>query len=287
MSLLSHQLEAFLAIYESTTVMGAAGKLGIGQTAVTQRIRALEHELGVTLFVRSRKGMGLTQEGASLLRYCLGAKELETRALIELKKGGTENDVELRIAGPTSFVSGRAVPQCQHLFKKWPRLNLSFNIDDRESRLTLLKEGKADIVALYPHQVPLEMDSKTVKPDEYFLLAASAWRGRDLSEILETERLFAFHPDDSTSLNYLKSFGLLAQLKRPRLFANENHALSTLLCAGVGFGLLSREVAKPFLDDHRLIKLNQGKVLKDELALAWYPRTVMPLFFKDVIAALK
>ena len=287
MSLLSPQLQAFWAIHESSTVMGAAKRLALGQTAVTQRIRALERDLGVTLFTRSRKGMTLTPEGKSLLHYCLQAKELEGRTLSELKSGGIESDVELRISGPTSFISGRVVLQFGEIFKKWARLNIQFVIDDGENRLDLLKRGLADIVVLHPHQVPLELDSKVVRPDEYFLLGHPSWKDRKLVDILEKERLFAFHPDDSTSLNYLKSFDLLRFLKRPRLFANENRALSTLLCMGVGFGILSREIAFPLLESRSLIKLNQGKVLKDILSVAWYPRPEMPPYFKEVIAAIK
>ncbi|WP_413291074.1 LysR family transcriptional regulator [Bdellovibrio sp. HCB337] len=287
MSLLSPPLKAFLAVVDKTTVMGAAESLGIVQTAVTQRIRSLESELGVTLFIRSRKGMALTTEGHALLKYCLGAKELEGKTFAELHKGGIETDVELRIAGPTSFISGRVVPQCRDIFKKWPRLNLQFIIDDSENRLDLIKTGKADIVVLYPHQVPLELDSKVVKPDEYCLLGHPSWKDRDLKDILENERLFAFHADDHTSLNYLKTFNLLKYLKRPRLFANENLALSTLLCAGVGFGLLEQQIAEPLIEKKKLIKLNQGKTLKDPLALAWYPRTEMPDYFQEIVRVIK
>ena len=43
MSLLSPQLQAFLAVAEHKTVHGAAGDLYITQTAVTQRILSLIH----------------------------------------------------------------------------------------------------------------------------------------------------------------------------------------------------------------------------------------------------
>ena len=287
MSLLSSNLEAFLAVYEATTVSGAALKIGIGQTAITERIRSLERELGISLFTRSRKGMLLTQEGKSLLKYCLNARELAGETLAEIKNGGLDRDIELRIAGPTSYISGRAIPHCQDLYARWPRMNLQFIVDDSENRINLLKQGLADIVVLYPHQVPLEADSKLIKPDEYYLLSHPSWENRDLKEILESERLFAFHAEDSTSLNYLKEYDLLKFLKRPRLFINENLGLSTLLRYGVGFGLLTKEISKPFLDTKSLIKLNHGKSLKDPLALSWYPRTNMPIYFKQVIAALK
>ena len=231
--------------------------------------------------------MKLTSEGFVLLKYCLGARELSGRTLNELKNSAHEYDVELRIAGPTSIISGRVIPQLKSIFSRWRHLNLQFIIDDRENRLELIKQGHADIVVLYPHQVPNELDSKLVKPDEYFLLGHPSWKNRPLKEIIQNERLFAFHVDDSTSLNYLKTFELLQFLKRPRLYVNENLALSTLLCEGVGFGLLSREIAQPFLDSNRLIKLNHGKIMKDPLAIAWYPRNEMPDYFQEIIRSLK
>jgi LysR family transcriptional regulator (chromosome initiation inhibitor) len=286
MILLNPNLQAFFTIYESSTVSAAAQKLRIGQTAVTERLKSLERDLGATLFIRSRKGMTLTSEGKSLLKYCIRAKELEGEALSEIKTGGSLTDIHLKIAGPTSFISSRAVLQCKAVCEKWPRLNLHFIIDDRENRLELLKHGKADIVTLKPHQVPNECDSKKIKPDEYILLAHPSWKNRDLKDILENERLYAFHSDDHTSLNYLKTFNLLTLLKRPRLFANENLALASMLSYGVGYGILSKEIAAPWIESGKLIKLNQGRVMKDPLALAWYPRVEMPVYFKELVRAI-
>lgn len=287
MSLLSLNLQTFLAVYEKSSVSGAALELRVGQTAVTQRIRSLESEIGVSLFTRSRKGMELTSEGQALLKYCLQAKELEGHTLSELRNAGAVTQVELRIAGPTSFISGRAIPRCAKVFQKWPHLNVHFRIDDRENRLELLKQGLVDIAVLYPHQVPLELDSKLLRPDEYLLLGHPSWKGRDLKDILQQERLFAFHENDHTSLNYLKSFDLLRFLKRPRLFVNENLALATLMKYGVGFGLLSKEIAEPILEKGELIKLNQGRTLKDALAIAWYPRASMPAYFAEIIKSIQ
>ncbi len=73
MSLLSPQLEAFVAITRYRTVHAAAVDLHITQTAVTQRIRTLETRLRTTLFTRTRRGMLLTPEGEALLRYCHAA----------------------------------------------------------------------------------------------------------------------------------------------------------------------------------------------------------------------
>ena len=165
-------------------------------------------------------------------------------------------------------------------------VNLQFIIDDRSNRLDLLKQGQADVVILYPFQVPNELDSKMIRPDEYYLVGHPKLKNRDLIEIIKSERLFAFHPEDQTSLNYLKTFNLLKHVKNPRLYANENLALTRLMQYGVGYGILSKEISEPFISNKTLVLLNQGKIMKDPLAVAWYPRHEMTPYFRDLLAAI-
>ena len=60
---------AFLKVFERNSFSDAARDLGYTQSAVSQMIKSLEEELGVTLLVRSRSGVALTYEGRHLLPY--------------------------------------------------------------------------------------------------------------------------------------------------------------------------------------------------------------------------
>ena len=51
---------AFLKAFERNSFSDAARDLGYTQSAVSQMIKSLEAELGVTLLVRSRSGVTLT-----------------------------------------------------------------------------------------------------------------------------------------------------------------------------------------------------------------------------------
>ena len=131
------------------------------------------------------------------------------------------------------------------------------------------------------------MDSKMLKPDRYILVASKKWKGRKLQDILATERLIDFYENDSTSLDYLKKFDLISSLKQPRLFVNNNEAILKLFAHGVGFGTLTQEIAKPYLDNDNLLSLNGGAIMEDPLAIAWYPRPEMPGYLKAIIASIK
>jgi DNA-binding transcriptional LysR family regulator len=61
------RLAYFVAVVEHGSVSGAAAALRVAQPSLSQSIRALERELGVTLFERRHRGLTLTADGKALL----------------------------------------------------------------------------------------------------------------------------------------------------------------------------------------------------------------------------
>ena len=79
-----HALEAFLAVCEARSMAAAAKKLSLTQPAISAQIRALEEELGVRLFERSKRHVALTTDGEALLPYA--------RRLVGILGGGLRVD---------------------------------------------------------------------------------------------------------------------------------------------------------------------------------------------------
>ena len=61
-------MEYFLAITREGNISAAAEALHVSQPALSRQIKDLEEELGVTLFERDNRILGLTKAGESLLR---------------------------------------------------------------------------------------------------------------------------------------------------------------------------------------------------------------------------
>jgi DNA-binding transcriptional LysR family regulator len=61
-----YQIRTFLAVVEERSVTRAAKRLFTTPPSVSAHVKALEDELGVVLFERSSKGMGLTQAGQAI-----------------------------------------------------------------------------------------------------------------------------------------------------------------------------------------------------------------------------
>jgi LysR family transcriptional regulator (chromosome initiation inhibitor) len=286
MSLLGPNLEAFLTITRTKTVQAASKELGITQTGVTQRIRALEAQLDTTLFLRSRRGMGLTPEGEALLRYCQSARDLEGEALARIQSSGTRFEARVQLQGPTSIMRTRVIPQCMGVLTRYPELLVTFKISDHESGSEALRSGSAQFALLPPEEVAREMDSKLLKAEEYVLVGAPQWKRRELKEIIQKERIIDFDPEDQTSFSYLKKFKLHSHAKSQRHYVNNNESLVEMFHSGIGYGVLTREFAEPHLKSGRVSLLNSGAVFENRLALAWYPRPRPAEYFQALVDSI-
>ena len=83
--MLSNKLYTFLEVGESASASVAAKKLNLTQPAVSQQLRALEQELGTKLYVRSEKGIILTNTGEIAFKYANRIANLYKSMQEELK----------------------------------------------------------------------------------------------------------------------------------------------------------------------------------------------------------
>lgn len=286
MSLLSPQLEAFMAVVKHKTVHGAAEAIFLTQTAVTQRIRALEHRLGTTLFKRTRRGMEPTQEAEALIRYCQSALALEGEALAAIQGKAENSAITLTLFGPTSIMHARVVGALHRVMQKHPHLLMHFEINDTETGHKALKNGMCDLAIIHKELVSPEMQTKALEPEEYILIAPKAWAHRELIDIVAHERIVDFNPEDQVTFNYLKKYGLFERAKVERHLANRPEMMAELIKNGLGYGTLSREFAKIEGIKEHICILNEGQSYLHELVLAWYDRPTPPAYFKAVIQAI-
>jgi DNA-binding transcriptional LysR family regulator len=279
-------LLAFDRVTELKTVHAAAQDLGLTQAAITKRIRLLESQLGITLFLRSRRGMVLTEEGKAVLQYSRRISEAEGELIANIA-GDSRQEVSVIVVGPTSFVSTRLADACSGIYERFPFLRLHLRSEDHANRIELIRRGEADLAIVNPSKVPNEMSSKLLRPDRYLLVGTPKWKGRSLEQILKAERIIDFYESDSTTMDYLSRYGLEKYVGRSRLFVNENDALVRYFMAGVGFGTLTEPIAKPYLERGDLIRLNHGKAYEESLALVWYGRSKQISYFEEIVRSIK
>lgn len=287
MKLLSANLQAFYYTATFGTVHAAAARLNITQTAATRRIASLERDLKKSLFLRSRKGMALTESGRGILRYCKQVLEIEGEVLVGPESFPTEAEQRLTIEVPSSLLRTRILTVLSRLRGEYPRLILDIRVDDDAKGVESLKLGRADIVVIPSKEVAREFDSKKLKSEQYILVGPVSWESRKIEEIIRNELIVDFSRDDQMTINYLNHFGLQHLMKEGRHFINNTDALARAVEMGIGYSVLSREFADPLIQQNKLISFHPRKQFEYFLALAWYPRKYIPDFMREFISALK
>jgi DNA-binding transcriptional LysR family regulator len=123
----------------------AAKKLFISQSAVSQSIKGLEKQLGVTLFYRKSRSIQLTSEGELLFSYTAQAfnylKAAETKlAEIEGLKAG-----EIRIGVSDSICKYFVMPYIKKFSQLYPNVAVKVINRTTPQLLEVLKSGLVDI----------------------------------------------------------------------------------------------------------------------------------------------
>jgi DNA-binding transcriptional LysR family regulator len=285
-ALLNPLLEAFMSVAKHKTVHGGAREIHISQTAMTQRILSLEQKLQTTLFIRTRQGMHLTSEGEKLLRYCHVVSDFSHETLTGIINAGVKSIQRVKVSGPSSIMISRIIPIGMKIMKQFPQLYISFDVNDTENSVELLRTGLSQFAILDPQDITSDMESKTLAPEKYLLVCTGKWKSRNLKDIIQSERIIDFDESDQTTINYLKQYDLLQHAQSDRLFVNRTESLSKMLIDGYGYGVLTREFSKPFLASGDLITLNKGKTYDNILTLAWYTRPEPPKYFLAIIDAI-
>lgn len=147
MSLASHQLDAFLAVCRTQNFTQAAEALHVTQSALSQRIKNLEEELGATLFTRDPQGARATEVGERLLRYCQAKEGLESEFLENLKSNKPgELRGTLRLAAFSSISRSVILPAVRKLVVKHDSLHLDLQVAELSEIPSHLFSGRADFV---------------------------------------------------------------------------------------------------------------------------------------------
>ena len=142
--LLPH-LDTFAEAAERSSFTAAARALGITQAAVSQRVQALERELGVPLFRRTGGKVELTDAGRRLHDYARRILDLHRAAREEVTGRATPLAGELVIAA-SSIPGQHLLPALLAAFgAKHPHVRVKAAIGDSETAIGKFGEQRLNI----------------------------------------------------------------------------------------------------------------------------------------------
>jgi DNA-binding transcriptional LysR family regulator len=163
-------MACFVAVAEELHFRRAADRLHLTQPSLSQRIRALEHEIGADLFARDRRSVTLTPAGAAFLdparRVIENARIAKERALRAVR--GEVGHLRL---GFTVIAFYGMLPEAVQVFRRrYPDVQVELVEMNSLSLEASLVTGAIDLAILHP---PLGHPDLVVHPlpDEPLMLA--------------------------------------------------------------------------------------------------------------------
>lgn len=167
------QLQFFVAAAEQASITGAARALSISQSAVTEAIKALEGDLGVTLFDRRARGLELTHKGSLFLRHASQILGDVSTARLAFREEAGDAGGKLSL-GVTSLVAGYVLSDILSRFRRaYPQVGLTAVEDNGDYLQHLLIGGELDVAVLLTSTIrdraALQVESLLVSPYRLWL----------------------------------------------------------------------------------------------------------------------
>lgn len=144
--LFSVKLRHYLVIFEFKSLRRASEEIGVSQPALTKSLKGLEHELGVSLFLRSRSGLVATEAGDVLAKHLARFSDLAREAEIEISAFRGHDRGEIRI-GAGQMWSWLFVPKIVEKFAaEYPQTLLEVTTGPMRDMMHRLRNDEMDII---------------------------------------------------------------------------------------------------------------------------------------------
>jgi DNA-binding transcriptional LysR family regulator len=161
-------LKYFVAVAEELNFTRAAKKLNIAQPPLSQQIRALEVEVGVTLLNRTKRHVEMTDAGQTFLNEARLALA-QAQHSIEAARRTSRGEVGKLSIGFVPAADLRVLPRIIPEFRrKFPDVNVSVHSLTSVNQVAALRAGRIDVgILVEPFDFGLKSDQDFVV-DELF-----------------------------------------------------------------------------------------------------------------------
>lgn len=142
------QLRYVVAIAEHGALSKAASQVFVAQSALSFQLAQLEAELGVSLFLRTRRGVELTEPGKALAHAQAILRQVEdARASVHSTGGEPTGKVVFGI--PHSVSNALALPLLQAVRQQLPQVELELTEELTGNLIAQLRTGLLNLAVLF------------------------------------------------------------------------------------------------------------------------------------------
>jgi DNA-binding transcriptional LysR family regulator len=284
------QLQYFVAVAEKGSVSGAAQTLSISQPAITEAIKDLEHDLGVTLFERHSRGLNTTYKGHQFLRH---AKSILTSVSDARRTFSSEDDTAngtLQL-GVTSLVAGYVLSDILARYRRAnPNVTVTAIEDNGEYLEHLLIGGELDVAVMVisnlRDRMALQAEILEVSPYRLWLPLGhplATQQSISLNDV-SCEPLIMLTVDEIEEAT-VKLLSALGQKPQIAFRTRSVEAVRSLVATGAGVSLLPDLVYRPWSLEGDRIEYRDvsGTLPVVQVGIVWRKGSVLSRAVRDFI----
>ena len=208
----------FYTVANHKNITKAAEELNISQPAISKSIKNLEDQLGGQLFVRTKRGVMLTEEGKEFYNYIKQAIEYISNAenkfteLINLETGC------IKIGISSTLTKEFLLPYLEEFHRLYPKIDIQIMTNISSELFPKLRNGLIDIIILNLNDKNYGQDINIIKC-------------RKITDCFVANKTYNDLINNEISIKELNKYPLILQLKGSNTrafldnFAKENNTI--------------------------------------------------------------
>ena len=237
-------LQVFRAVVHAGGVTKAAAQLHRVPSNVTTRVRQLEDELGVSLFVREGKRLRLSPAGKVLVDYAdrlLGLAREAVEALHDasprgaLSLGAMESTAAIRLPGPLT-----------EYHRRHPGVKLELRTGNPQQLAAAVISGELEAALVAEPVADAPFDKVPIYDEELVLVARQGQSPIRTARDLPAKIMLAFEPGCPHRKRFEDWFSRQGEMADRVIEMSSYHALLGCAAAGMGVALMPRSVLSGF-----------------------------------------
>jgi len=237
-------LQIFRTVVREGGITRAARQLNRVQSNVTTRVRQLEQDLGVALFVRQGKRLHLSPTGTVLLDYADRLLDLAQEARDAIHDGAPRGPLHLGAMESTAAI--RLPEPLSQFHRRYPDVQLDLHSRPIPELTAAVLSGNLD-AALVAEPIEDERFDKTLIYDEELVLIAEAGHAPIRSpRDVQGKCVLAFEHGCPYRLRMQQWFARSARLPERLVEMSSWHAIIGCTVARMGISLVPRMVLSTF-----------------------------------------
>lgn len=275
-------IRAFREVARQEGFAAAARVLNVSTPTVSRLITDLEGDLGVRLFSRSTRKIGLTEEGEQFLRRGVALFDELEAVTEDFRQRQSVPRGHLRISSVVAFGQERIAPALAGFMEQNPEVTVELDISNRKVDLI---EEHFDIAIRIGGADGLEasgLKARKIYSQKLIFVATPEYVAangvpKDLDEIV-THRVVKQVSGTWGRVNQLWHAGKTTEFTLPGAFVvNSPNAARNVVVTGRAIGLLADYLTAGLIDEGRLMRLLPGYETVDQPIYAVFVhRNYMP-----------